>query len=327
MTQIRRWQRFGLASGLVVLLALPACTITVEPGIDRATDDVDLTASSSGVTTLLVRWKAGNVTIEFDDSLSEAVLTGTTRALGRDAEDAENRLSQVTVTLEPDPNDASILRLTLTGPVVSSTFPWSADVMLTLPAGVTLDIESEAGNVNVTGNAGSTTIALEAGNVSVADNTGAVDIELDTGEIFLSRTTGTATMTFDNGDASITGQEGNLNVSFGNGDVGIQSNSGNVAAAGSNGDITIATNPPADGFVTAELANGDIEIAVPDDFAADLDLQTVFGVVRDDLSAFTVTNLNRSGSTISREVTATLNGGGGTISADIVTGTIRFEAL
>jgi DUF4097 and DUF4098 domain-containing protein YvlB len=210
---------------------------------------------------------------------------------------------------------------------VSSAYPWAAEAVVTLPAGVTLDIENDAGSIDVEGNNGATTVAVEAGNVAISDNTGDVDINLDAGNVFLSRTTGVATVDVDAGDISVTGQSGDLTATFDNGEAGIQSNAGNVTARGENGDIIITAAPPANGSVIVELVNGTIEIAVPATFAADLDLQSTFGLVRDDLSSFTVTNLQRSPATFSNVVTATLNGGGGTIQADLLTGTIRFEGL
>ncbi|MCP4593650.1 MAG: DUF4097 domain-containing protein [bacterium] len=148
-------------------------------------------------------------------------------------------------------------------------------------------------------------------------------IENDNGSVKVEDNTALTNISVANGSVTVTGQQGDLTVSVENGSIGIDSLAGNVDAEAENGNLSIDADPEEGGSVKARVDVGSIELRVPAEFAASLELDTDVGIVAADLGAFTLTDLQSS----LHRVTATLNGGGGELSARTDVGNVRFDNL
>ncbi len=326
-----------LVAGLSVICGCPW-----EPLAERAEEEFDLSLASDGITTVEIEWINGGIAVALDDTATEITATGTKFAIAGTTATAEEAVQDITVELTADAEDPTLARLVLDWPT-PPTLTRGADVELVLPAGVTLVIDSANGDVEVEDNIGPVTIALANGDVDVINNEGDVTITLGNGDLLINGAAGDTLLEVGNGDLNITDCVGALDVDLGNGDLDITNQQGDVeanlgfgsltvtSAAGdvkadvAVGEIDIAAAPAENGTVAAEVATGDIRIRVPADFAASLLLETsIVGQVNADLTHFDVD----PDSLVEErtEVRATLNGGGGTISADIATGEIDFGA-
>ncbi len=254
----------------------------------QAHEEFSTALSFAGIQSLRIEWPAGNITVRVDAGADELSAYGTKHASASSSAAATAALSDIAITLVADTADPSVGVLELSHPT-PITILYSADVEVVLPAGVALDVNGDAGNVTVTGNAGYTRVQAATGDVEITEHVG------------------------------------NTEVFAGTGRVEIDSSNGDVYVQGVNANINVYARPAPGGTVTALAEANAVRIRVPADFAATLNLTTppLVGNVEVDLTGFVVTDL----STQPYAVLATLNGGGGQIRGDCQTGAVRFEAL
>lgn len=313
----------GLGAVAALLLWLPACTITIDPFFETATEDFTATASFDGVTKLVIEWKQGDVEVTVDNTVTEVTATGEKTARGSDSDEAEERVGEITVEFLTSAVDPGKLTLRVTAPSNSSGLAWDADVMVKLPAGIPVEVENPAGDVTVTKNTATTTVDVGAGDVTVRDNTGDVTVTLGAGDLTVEDVAGMLTLDLTAGDANIEGLVGKLLAELSAGRITAKTSQGDVDVRADDGVLDIEAQPPAGGLVELSANNGRIDLKVPTDFAAALDLDARWGFVDYDLNGFAVTDLEVT----SRRVTATLNGGGGTIDVTLQSGQIDFDGL
>jgi hypothetical protein len=81
------------------------------------------------------------------------------------------------------------------------------------------------------------------------------------------------------GDVVVREVEGDLEAHTLNGDIVARGGAGSVVAQGVNGDVRVSLRapPPADGRLQLETINGDVELELPENAGADLELSTVAG--------------------------------------------------
>jgi len=264
---------------------------------DIATGNDTQTADVEGVTKLRVSTKNGFIRVAIDDTRTDAQIRSFKFANAPNSTDAQDLLSQITIKIERTGDNNEILNVEADFPETDAArhgggFPFDskrtgASFRILLPAGLAMELDTSNGNENV------------------ADNTG--DIQ--------ARTT--------NGSISVDGNTGNIDLATDNGGVDARKINGNAIVRAINGDISVRATIPENGSIDAETINGFISISVPTSTAAALDLHTVNGRIDTDFTGFTVTDENSS----RKDVTATLNGGGGTIHGRTTNGGIQFEGL
>jgi DUF4097 and DUF4098 domain-containing protein YvlB len=278
-------KHLAMALATLGLVAAAGCVI-IAPLLFTAEKDFDLNLSLDSITKMTITWRNGPVTYRVDDTATQITASGKQRVTASSQDNADAALDDFIITLAVDATDATLANLTFNAPTNTPEI-FTADVEVTVPAGLDLTIDAQNGTIRVTGNAGPTAVTLDNGSVTVMEQVG------DT------------TATVDNGAINIESQDGNVDAQLGNGPIEIQAQPGD------------------DGSVDANTNVGNIDIQVPADFAAELSLQTDLGAVSADLTSFAATNVV----TQARMITATLNGGGGTITAETDLGSINFEAL
>ncbi|PYP81713.1 MAG: hypothetical protein DMD35_00505 [Gemmatimonadetes bacterium] len=122
-----------------------------------------------------------------------------------------------------------------------------------------------------------------------------------------------------NGGLSVDGVSGNLALNTHNGSVALVGVGGDVRAHTQNGSLNVQlTGTRWDGTgLDAETQNGSVRLAVPDQYAAQLETGTVNGSIRTDIP---VTLSGR----ISRQLSIPLGGGGRTIRATTTNGSVSI---
>ncbi len=295
-----RWISFG--SVITAMVALGGCTLV---GAFRADEAFNLTFDDDGITSLSIVWTNGRVTVAVDENATEITAAGTKFVNAETQEAADGDLDVITVELSASESVASRAVLRFEAPRAGVRV-YGADVEVTLPAGLTLNVESANGDIRVRDNQGDTTI------------------DLANGQVTISNTQGDLTINLANGNVAVTGLEGDAAVEVANGRINLESTGGDVVANAVNGDVDVRARPAANGTLEAGVTTGSVSIQVPSDFAATLELESgLVGSVDATLGGFTVTALE----TRRTRVVATLNGGGGSISASTVVGSVEFASL
>jgi hypothetical protein len=123
-----------------------------------------------------------------------------------------------------------------------------------------------------------------------------------------------------NGALGVHGVSGRLDLRTTNGSVALTGVGGDVHARTQNGSLNVQLAGKSwDGSgLDAETQNGSVRLAVPEDFAGQLETGTVNGSIHTD---FPITVQGR----ISRQLSLALNGGGKTIRALTTNGTVRIS--
>jgi len=138
-----------------------------------------------------------------------------------------------------------------------------ADYTLRMPTGGSVEVESEAGDVEVSGISGNVTAGAETGDVSVRDVGGDVKVEAPRGDVSLS---------------NVNTDTGSADLEVGSGDVSLEDLIlGTLEASVEAGDVTLSGRFSGDGRVSVET--GDIITRLPPEDTRDLTLQTRVGSV------------------------------------------------
>jgi DUF4097 and DUF4098 domain-containing protein YvlB len=176
----------------------------------------------------------------------------------------------------------------------------SVDVQVELPAGSHLRGEAGVAALRCQGRLGechyktglgdiqldqADAVQLRTGMGDVAVGRAGGDAEISTGSGLLrvDRIDGAAVVKNSNGDIGIGEVAGNLRVNTANGRISVGRARETVAARSANGDVRLGE--VAHGTVDAHTAMGRVEIGIRDGVAAWLDLNTRYGIVRNDLDA------------------------------------------
>ncbi len=301
MHRIGRTGALLVATALVVLGGCP-----LNPLAFRAADPYTLAAEFDNGQSLEVDWRNGEITVTIDATATQLSVNGEKFAYSSTQAAADEGLPNIEVTLAPSVTDPNTYTLDFSAPTGGGVI-YGASAEIIIPVGATLVIDTQSGDVVVNGNTGNTTVSVANGGVNISQTSGDTDASTQNGVI------------------AITSLDGNITAQSQNGSIALESAGGNVAASTQNGSIGLIANPDPNGTVEATTENGSVTIQVPSTFAASLALTVQAGSITlvNDLADFTVTELNQGAQT----VTATLNGGGGSITGRSQLGSVTFGAI
>lgn len=261
---------------------------------DVATDRNTENVAFAGLTTLKVDSRNGPVRVIVDEEETDALVRVFRFANGKNSEEADMLLEQVVVKVEKTGANSEILQVTVELPTQD-------------PDGKELD-------------PGRTGVSL---NIRLPDGLD-LDLKLQNAPLIVSNNTGAVKVRSTNASIRVLDSDGNADLETDNGPIEASELHGNVLARATNGGITVRATPPDSGSIDAETKNGAVNIRVPTSIAASLDLETTNGDIETDFAGFAnVNNLSSTG----KKLTATLNGGGGTIRGKTTNGNVSFEAL
>jgi hypothetical protein len=198
---------------------------------------------------------AGQVRVEGVEG-SEAVEYEATRyAAGSDPAAAKQRASEVPVDISREDS-----RITIETDGGRDT---GADYALKIPAGGSVEVESEAGDVKISGLTGNVKVAADMGDVTVNDAGGGVSVRAPQGDVTV---------------ANVNTDTGGAELEVGSGDVFLEDLIlGTLEANVEAGSVTLTGRFSGDGRVSVET--GDIITRLPAEDTRDLTLQTRVGSV------------------------------------------------
>ena len=197
---------------------------------------------------------AGQVRVEGVKGSRSVDYEATRYAMGADPA-AKQRASEVPVDISRE--DSKIVIETDGGENTG------ADYTLRVPTGSSVEVESEAGDVEVSGISGNVTVGAEAGDVTVRDVGGDVKVEAPRGDVSV-------------GDVNT--DTGSANLEAGVGDVSLEDLIlGTLETSVEAGDVTLSGRFSGGGRVSVET--GDIIVMLPPEDTRDLTLETRVGSV------------------------------------------------
>ena len=198
---------------------------------------------------------AGQVRVEGVKGSRSVDYEATRYAMGADPAAAKQRASEVPVDISRE--DSKIVIETDGGENTG------ADYSLRVPTGSSVEVESEAGDVEVSGISGNVTVGAEAGDVTVRDVGGDVKVEAPRGDVSV-------------GDVNT--DTGSANLEAGVGDVSLEDLIlGTLETSVEAGDVTLSGRFSGGGRVSVET--GDIIVMLPPEDTRDLTLETRVGSV------------------------------------------------
>jgi Putative adhesin len=197
----------------------------------------------------------GQVRVEGVKSLTSVKYEVTKHAVARDPAAAKQRASEVPVNFSRE--DSTLVLETAGGRDTG------VDYTLRVPAGSAIEVESEAGDVEVSGLSGNLTVRAEAGDVTVRDVGGSSTVEAPQGDVAIS---------------DVSTDAGQMELEVGSGDVTLQDVVlGTLEARVEAGDVTLSGRFSGGGRVFVET--GDITANLPPEDTRELTLEARVGEV------------------------------------------------
>jgi len=241
-------------------------------------------------TTLVVRAGAGHVTITAEDTDVTTVELTPLNSPGEESV-AQARVEQRrdSVVVDVPRHRTGLFRQ---GPLVGVT--------ISCPTGTHLEVKADASDVRAIGTFGNSVLTTGSGDIDVETVTGTAKVKSGSGTVSVGQvdktllvTTGSgdvsvhqsgrvATLTAGSGDISIGELVGEVITKTGSGDIEVGRLDGSLVTKAGSGSLTVRRASA--GAVRANGASGDISIGVEQGTAAWLDLSTVSGRVRQELS-------------------------------------------
>lgn len=199
----------------------------------------------------------GQVLVEGVEGLENVEISAKRYARGRNSTVAKENASGAPVDVS---NDGSTLE-------ISSEGGLGVDYDLRVPTGSVVEVESRAGDVEVSGLDNEVRVIAESGDVSLQDIQGSIVVEATQGDVTIR---------------SVNTETGNAGITVGSGDLELADLVvGILEARVEVGDVSLGGRFSGSGSVFVET--GSIDVRLPSEDARDLDLEARVGeVVRDD---------------------------------------------
>lgn len=259
----RPWLLVAILALLLVALIVGALLLWRSLGDDlsgtaTASDSIDVDADPRVVLTNA----AGQISVEGVSDLSAVEFEVTKYALGGDPATAKQNASDVSVDVSREDNEVNLQ----TGGGRGT----GADYTLRVPTGASVQIESEAGSVEVGNVDGGVEILAESGDVSVSEVKGSVTVEAPQGDVDV---------------ATVSTDTGQVELDVGSGDVSLEDLVvGTLEARVEAGDVALSGRFSGGGRVF--VSTGDITARLPAEDARELTLEANVGrVEREDVTS------------------------------------------
>ena len=246
-----------LAALILALLAVAAVLLfrSFGEGISGTSVAKDTIDSAGPKPHVRLANAAGQVRVEGVEGSKSVEYEATRYAMAADPAAAKQRASEVPVDISREDSKISI--------ETDGGRNTGADYALKMPAGGSVEVESEAGDVEVLGLSGNVKVDAEAGDVTVRDLGGSVKVDVPQGDVTV---------------ANVNTDTGGADLEVGSGDVSLEDVIlGTLEANVEAGSVTLSGRFSGDGRVSVET--GDIIARLPAEDTRDLTLQTRVGRV------------------------------------------------
>ena len=252
----RPWLLVALLALVIIALIVGAVILwrslgTNLSGTVTTSDSVDTGADP----TVILTNTAGQISVEGGQDLRKVEFEATKHALGKDPSTAKQNAADVQVDIAREGGEVSLQTNGGRGS--------GADYVLRVPTGASVEVESEAGDVDVTGLNGAVSIAAEAGDVRVSKIKDSVRVEAPQGDGSVSE---------------IKTDTGQTELEVGSGDVDLENLIvGTLEASVESGDVIVAGRFSGNGRIF--VGTGDITTRLPAEDARELTLEANVGKV------------------------------------------------
>ncbi len=156
-------------------------------------------------------------------------------------------------------------------------------VDVALPAGSRLHASSASANITADGQYGDCKFASASGDLEVGSVVGNLKADTASGGIAVAVVNGSASVSTASGDVVIGDLDGDVKFRAASGSLMVTRLHGNVNVQAASGDVTVAT--AVNGGVSVQTSSGEVVVGIAEGTAAQLDLRTRSGKVRNSLAA------------------------------------------
>jgi hypothetical protein len=155
-------------------------------------------------------------------------------------------------------------------------------VDIALPAGSRLNGSAASASITADGRYADCKFASASGDLEIGSVVGKLKADTASGGIAVRDINGSASVSTASGDAKIGDLDGDVKFRAASGGLAVTRLRGNVNAQTASGDVTVAT--AANGGVSVQTASGEVVVGIAEGTAAQLDLQTRSGELRNSLT-------------------------------------------
>jgi DUF4097 and DUF4098 domain-containing protein YvlB len=155
-------------------------------------------------------------------------------------------------------------------------------VDIALPSGSRLNASAASANITAEGRYADCRFASASGDLEVGSVVGNLKADTASGGIAVRDINGSATVSTASGDAIIGDLDGDVKFRAASGALAVTRLHGNVNAQTASGDVTIGT--AVNGGVSVQTASGEVVVGIAEGTAAQLDLRSHSGEVRNSLT-------------------------------------------
>jgi hypothetical protein len=154
-------------------------------------------------------------------------------------------------------------------------------VDVALPTGSRLNASAASAEISADGDYADCKLASASGDLAVGTVTGNIKADTASGAITVHSLNGSASVSTASGDVALGKLNGDIKFRAASGSLSVTHLQGNVNAQTASGDVTVAT--AGRGNVSVQTASGEVAVGIAEGTAAQLDLTTHSGSVRNSL--------------------------------------------
>ncbi len=286
----------------------------------RATVDFHTASAGEGIRHVVVETINGTIEVSGDPKRNGVDVRAEKYATGPTLADAKAYAEKIAVEVRRSPDQ---LKIVAVFPPDNLGRSCGVSFKILLPPHTSIDLKTSNGSVNVTDLAGDVNIKTCNGSARLSKINGKVHLATSNGTVLAGDVDGDVNVQTLNGSVEMRRVgKGLVKVSSTNGDIRAEDINGAASLHTTNASIRLrALSVPDKPEITATTTNGRVRVVLPATVKATLSMNTSNGRTRTDFKDATVTDLRSSPT----DLTATLNGGGGSIALKSTNGSVDFR--
>lgn len=310
----QRHVRCLLAAAVAASFAA-GCTYPCRIGVDES-----LNEPLRGAQSLNLKSRNGRIEIRGDASATEIKIAATKSASGNTPAEARQFAEEIEISTSRIANG---LHIEPTYPDRDNARNYAVDFLITMPPDVALALSTSNGRVTVNSMNRDVNVETSNGRVDLQEIEGKVKADTSNGRISIKNVRGDLDLDTSNGEIVVTASgDKSIRCTTSNGAIRMTAVRGNSHVRTSNGPIELQiVELPDAPTVDVRSSNGGVTVEVPSTASGRLNMSTSNGRLATDFEAATVRDLQSS----RRSLTATLNGGAGSIDIVSSNGSLTFR--
>lgn len=307
----------------LLVLALHSTGCVVYPV--RTELEVSQSATFDGVKKVVVDTRNGGIEVRCEEGRKDVQIRAVKYAQGITLGDAREHAEQIEIVSAREEGDAGILRIAAEFPTAEPGRSMGARFEVTMPPDAGLQLETGNGRVMAVGCKKDVHVQTSNGSVEARDLGAALNASTTNGRIVARNVAGDVDVSTSNGSVELD-HVGNQSVraSSTNGSVRVLDSRGAATVRTSNGSIELRlTSVPKSPQIEAVTSNGRIEVEIPNDINARLNMHTSNGRIRTSLDNIKMSDFESGRS----HMRATLNDGSGKLDIQSSNGSITLRSI